>query len=469
MPTPPPPLVILHGYSDTSKSFENLAAALAAEMDVQPDLISLGDYITLNDYVAYPDLLIALDQAWSDHNLPRDEGAVNMVVHSTGALVARQWLHWLTHDKNPPSARGAAAEPCPVKNLCMLAPANFGSPLAHKGLSFIGRVLKGSQENSDGALQSGRNILKGLELASPFTWNLALRDRFVPEADQLYKKDRCLCTVLVGNKGYDGLAAMANEDGGDGTVRVSTANMNCARLTLDFTQDPQRPTAAIDVSTGQTAFGFLEKYNHSSITLSDTAPSLRQPLVDLIVRALTVTDAGFNKWCDELETTTESTAEKQDAYQNTVVHCVDDQGPGGVGRPVADFIVEFFEDDKDEGGGGLLAKFFHTTALENVHNFSDDSSYRCLYINTTKLLKRIDRDEETLKISVNAHPQLSETTSRVGFETLSTEEIGSVSIPADAIRDFFTPHRTLLATIRLKWNRGSLFAFRTSDKPYQRV
>src|ERR1700750_2412122 len=101
------PLVILHGYSDTSQSFQALADELSVKLGVQPDLISLGDYITLNDYVAYPDLLAALDKAWTDNNLPRDEGAVNMVVHSTGALVARQWLHWLTHDKNPPSSRGS--------------------------------------------------------------------------------------------------------------------------------------------------------------------------------------------------------------------------------------------------------------------------------------------------------------------------------------------------------------------------
>ncbi|MBY0308669.1 MAG: alpha/beta fold hydrolase, partial [Phycisphaerales bacterium] len=262
----PNPLVFLHGYSDTSRSFERLAGALAPQLGVQPDLISLGDYITLNDYVAYPDLLAALDKAWTQRNLPRDPFSVDMVVHSTGALVARQWLHWLTHAKDTPGDRGDAPEPCPVKHLCMLAPANFGSPLAHKGLSFIGRVIKGSQPNADGPLQSGRAILKGLELASPFTWNLAHRDRLVPETDQLYKPGACLCTVLVGNKGYDGLAAMANEDGGDGTVRVSTANMNCAALTIDFTADPQRPVHDLRLSTGRTAFGYLEKYNHATIT-----------------------------------------------------------------------------------------------------------------------------------------------------------------------------------------------------------
>ncbi|HYD00211.1 MAG TPA: hypothetical protein VEB22_03215 [Phycisphaerales bacterium] len=468
-----PPLVILHGYSDTSRSFQPLADALGAALGgAAPIVVSLGDYVTLNDYVGFSDLLAALDQAWTDHNLPRDEGAVNMVVHSTGALVVRQWLHWLTREKSSTAPRGPAVEPCPIKNLCMLAPANFGSPLAHKGQSFIGRVLKGAKENADGPMQSGRHILKGLELASPFTWNLAMNDRFDPPAEQLYRKGRCLCTVLVGNKGYEGLAAMANEDGGDGTVRVSTANMNCARLTIDFTRDAQAPVSSLQLSTGRTAFGFLEKYNHSTITLDGAPASLRQPLLDRIVSALTVTDGAFDAWCDELQDLTEATTEKQDGYQNSVFHCIDDQDAraGAVvavgGRPVPDFIVEFFEDEKD---GGALAKFFHTSALEHVHNYSDDTSYRALYVNTTKLLKRIDKDGETLLVSVSAHPQLSETRQRVGFKTLNDDEIGSLKIAADRITDFFTPHRTLLVTVRLKWHRGRLFAYRRSTDPYQQV
>lgn len=446
----PNPLVILHGYSDTSDSFQPLADALGASLGVQPAVISLGEYVTLNDYVSYVDLLAGLEKAWSDHGLPRTEGSVDMVVHSTGALVARQWLDWLTKSQNAP---------CPVKRLCMLAPANFGSPLAHKGQSFIGRVVKGSQANSDGPLQSGREVLKGLELASPFTWNLAGSDLFGPNT--IYKTGRCLCTVLVGNKGYDGLAAMANEDGSDGTVRVSTANLNCARLMMDFTADPQNPVSKLESSTATAAFGFLEKYNHSTVALKETPPSLRQPLVDLITGALTVDDAGFKAWCDKLDAITAATTDKQDAYQNTVVHCVDDVGESG--RPVKDYIVEFYEDDKD---GGALAKFFHTTALENVHNYADDPSFRSLYVNVSKLKKRIDKNDETLLVSLTAHPQLSETYNRVGFLTFNDADIGAMTVPAAAIGEYFAPHRTLLVTIRIRWNRGRLFGFRQADEPF---
>ena len=36
-----------------------------------------------------------------------------------------------------------------------------------------------------------------------------------------------LCTVLVGNTGYCSIRSIVNEDGSDGTVRVSTGNVNC--------------------------------------------------------------------------------------------------------------------------------------------------------------------------------------------------------------------------------------------------
>ncbi|MGV8364783.1 alpha/beta hydrolase, partial [Pseudomonas aeruginosa] len=100
--------------------------------------------------------------------LSRAPRTVDVVVHSTGALVLRDWL---TRHFDPASA--------PVKRFLMLAPANFGSPLAHKGRSFIGRVLKGWNRFVG---QTGTQVLKGLELGSPYSWQLAERDLFGAEA-----------------------------------------------------------------------------------------------------------------------------------------------------------------------------------------------------------------------------------------------------------------------------------------------
>jgi hypothetical protein len=85
-------------------------------------------------------------------------------------LVVRSWL----------TQFGALR--APLRNLIALAPATFGSPLAHKGRSFLGSVFKGSKNLfSPDFLKAGDEVLYGLELASDFTWDLAHRDLFADE------------------------------------------------------------------------------------------------------------------------------------------------------------------------------------------------------------------------------------------------------------------------------------------------
>jgi triacylglycerol esterase/lipase EstA (alpha/beta hydrolase family) len=54
-------------------------------------------------------------------------------VHSTGSLVLRAWL---THYADRRDR---------LKHFIGLAPANFGSPMAHKGRSWLGAIFKGNK------------------------------------------------------------------------------------------------------------------------------------------------------------------------------------------------------------------------------------------------------------------------------------------------------------------------------------
>ena len=54
----------------------------------------------------------------------------------------------------------------------------------------------------------------------------------------MYGPGNVLCTVLVGQDASGVWNAIANEDGWDGTVRVATANMDCARMRVVFPADP---------------------------------------------------------------------------------------------------------------------------------------------------------------------------------------------------------------------------------------
>lgn len=459
------PIVILHGWSDTSTTFEPLARLVRAKLGRRVSIISLADYVSMEDEVRFDDVTEAMNDAWRKHGLPRRKGGVDAIVHSTGGLVIRDWLqrHY----------RPAAA---PVKHLVMLAPANFGSPLAHKGRSFIGRVYKGfiAKRPEGAAFETGGHILRGLELASPYTWRLAERDRFGP-GGAMYRPGNVLCTVLVGNTGYAGISSIANEDGSDGTVRVSTANMNCVRIKAVFPARPGREGGrdvawTLEESSGATAFGVLDGHNHGSITLSHRAgdPVGRVErtrrdgdLLAKIVGGLTVDDDEFEAWSQELDegnrallARTAARADKH-GFQNTVVRVQDQYGVG-----VEDHVLEFYEEDDDRD---RIAELFHASAIRKVHKYSGDASWRSVYVDCTRLRRTIDKVGEALSLSVTAFPELDARTP-VGFTTLGDDGIGGIRIPRNDVGRFFAPHRTALVTLQLTRQQAEA-TFRFRDHP----
>lgn len=446
------PIVILHGWSDVSESFEPLASLLRQELQEPKVLIvSLADYLSMEDEVRFDDLVTAMNAAWTKHKLPRTPRSVDAIVHSTGGLVIRDWLH-----------RNFTPSEAPVKNLVMLAPANFGSPLAHKGRSLIARAWKGfvaNRPNGD-PFETGTRILKGLELASPYTWQLAERDRF-GDGGEMYAPGNVLCTVLVGDSGYKGIRAIANENGTDGTVRVSTANMQCARVKATFPANPSDQNVGHDVeyemedSTGLTAFGVIHGHNHGSIKLSHCGteehleiPNKDGALFKDIVFALRVSDDDFGGWCHRLSIRNDELLSKaakgrnraRYGFQNTVIRVEDQYGVG-----VDDYLLEFYEKDDDRG---RLAEAIHTSTIEKVHKYCDDASYRSVYIDCTRLRRIVDKVGEFLSVSITAYPELGDR-SPVGFTTLGDDGIGGIRIGKEDIGCFFVPHRTMLMTLTL--------------------
>ena len=105
------PIVILHGWSDSAKSFQALARHIARELATTVKSIDLGEYESMNDAVTFDDIDAAMDAAWDDHGLPRTPRSVDVVVHSTGGLVIRNWM-----------TRHFSATETPVYRLVMLAP-----------------------------------------------------------------------------------------------------------------------------------------------------------------------------------------------------------------------------------------------------------------------------------------------------------------------------------------------------------
>ena len=266
--------------------------------------------------------------------------------------------------------------------------------------------------------------------------------------------------MLVGNTGYRGIRSIVNEDGSDGTVRVSTANMNCVRIRAQFPANPDEVghdvTYELEPSSGSTAFGVMDGHTHASITLAPgdgAAPGtgLRstrdRTLLSHVVAGLSVTDDGFDRWCDRLAAAnarllpaTVTRGGRRHGFQNTIVRVQDQYGAG-----VDDYLLEFYEKDDDTG---RIAELFHTSALRSVHKYSGDPSYRSVYVDCTRLRRTIDQVGEWLSLSLTAYPELDDRTP-VGFTTLADDGIGGVRINAKDIATFFQPHRTALVTLQL--------------------
>lgn len=430
--------VIVHGWSDKSSSFKKLAQFIRDNLNVTITSINLGDWLSMNDDVTYQDLAEAMNRAWMAHDLPIKERTANLIVHSTGALIVREWMTTYFD-----------VESVPIKRFLMLAPANFGSPLAHKGRSFIGRAVKGW--GNDG-FETGKAILKGLELASPYTWNLAHQDLFTDTA--WYGAGKILATVLVGNQGYGGMRAIANEEGSDGTVRISTANLNSMkiRIELDEHQTPKKPI--LMQSNGQIGFGILDEINHTTITLSVVKnPNPENVLEKLILRSLQVTDNDFSimgltfSWQDEINNLVGGTAKTSALMQNAVVRVGDN-----LRNKIDDYFVEFY---RKESSDQAFEYELYTKFLDTVHTYCDDGSYRSLYLNIGEL-KRINQTDSMainqLFVSISAQPVYLEATKKrqpVGYAPVDTGATGGLKLNRTQIEQFFQPHTTVLIDVVL--------------------
>jgi hypothetical protein len=319
--------------------------------------------------------------------------------------VIRHWIH--QHYRR----NGDRIQDCPVKRVVMLAPANFGSPLAHRGKSFLGSLFKGRWKIGD-LLEVGRNLLDGLELASPYQWELAHRDLLIEEP--YFNRDQIQLTILTGVQDYSGLRGWVNKPGTDGTIVIAGASLDTVKLRLDFSKEKEAADAYTPFEwevTGTVAdfgFGVLEGLDHGSI-VSEVDSRAQSAVSELVVRALkTRNAAGFGKLCDELEEITRKTydATGKDKYQQFILHAVDEYGVS-----IPDFTVEFFviaarkqEDNtirrQPTQAEARLGDEINRILLSQIHTHSRDPSFRRLLVNLREIKKKLTEAENALRTPV---------------------------------------------------------------------
>jgi len=396
--------LIIHGWSDCSNSFIHMKERLQERGVGTVDTILYGDYQSRADNITFNDVVDGLNQQMIEKGILNRDGTgnaeINVVVHSTGGLVIRHWI-WRYY--------AGRIDQCPVKRLVMLAPANFGSPLAHRGKSFLGRLVKGRWKIGD-FLEVGRRLLDGLELASPYQWTLAHRDIFSYGGD-CFNPDHIKLTILTGMEDYGGIRGWVNKPGTDGTVVISGTTLNSVKLKVDFS-DPNTPHTWEQIETADDfAFGVLPGIDHGSIVGEFEKKSGQ--VIDRTIEALTVSTAAqfreHQKRCKKITDTAYRTHIKQDVdtygrFQQFIIRAIDDHG-----EPVNDYTLEFdiYQAGKEESGllpdnkyfnikERSLSEKFQSEMLGQIHTHTKESSYRRLLVNVDRLNNLIEHTKQEI-------------------------------------------------------------------------
>ncbi|MDQ3851157.1 MAG: hypothetical protein M3296_11160 [Actinomycetota bacterium] len=430
------PIVLLHGYGSNATALERWREVLI-EHGYDATAIHLGEYISLSNEITIKDLAEAFDRALRVRaGLDADE-EFDAIVHSTGGLVIREWL--VTYG----SRRRR------LKRLIGLAPATFGSPLAHKGRSWLGAVFRGERELGPDFMEAGQLVLSGLELGSSYSWQLAHRDLLADPPVYDESDESPFPFVFIGTGHYGLLRQVfAAEPGADGTVRWAAAGFNTRKIVIDLTREPGADTggtvAVAPWNNIDVPLVLLEHVNHGTIVSKPP-----DALVAMVMQALEVSDHdAYRAWSREHSSLSPERLAKVDAgrWQQFVVHAIDERGD-----PVPDYYLEV--GSRRDGRFELLEHF----ALD-VHAFTDDPSYRCFHVDLDKLDPE-QRPALALRLTARSGTELvayhganSETFTRTGEPEPGGKWDASIDLTShlsDTGVRFFFAYTTTLVEVRL--------------------
>jgi hypothetical protein len=426
------PVVLIQGYSDRGESFLPWRDALVAAGYDAHD-IPVCSYQSLTNEISVKDVAEGFDRALRDRAGLGDGEPFDAIVHSTGMLVIRDWLTTYAERRSR------------LRHLVALAPATFGSPIAHKGRSWLGALFKGRRELGPDFLEAGDRILDALELGSRFTWDLAHLDLLGDEATYGPTRSTPFAFVLIGTQGYSGLKKLIGEPGTDGVVRWAGCSLNTRKIIIDLTRDPARPrgedrTSIAEWSNVDVPMIPLAGLDHGSILSAPTAQA-----VSLVLAALDVNSAAeFDAWQKRAARETSTVRDAMEEWQQFVVRCVDERGD-----PVPDWFLQLLT-----ANGDRLEPFD-----ADVHAYGGDSSLRCFHVNLSRLPEARRR---TLQMRIIA----SSGTDLVGYHGVGSEKFPVGDEPPDedgkwdaclsftsAIGDeavkFFYPFTTTLLELRI--------------------
>ncbi len=358
------PIVLVHGYSDKGASFQRWREVLQAN-GYTPTTIHLANYVSLSNEITIKDIAEGFDRALRERAGLSAQEPFDAIVHSTGMLVVREWL----------TTYAGRSER--LKHLIGLAPATFGSPMAHKGRSWLGAIFKGGREPGPDFMEAGDHVLRGLELGSRYTWDLAHKDLVAADHVSYGPTSRTPYPfIFIGTKDYGWLRRAVTEPGTDGTVRWAGASFNVRKVGVDLTVDPSRTNGVKRIvlepwRNVAVPFVMLDGLNHATI--------LQAPSDELIAMVLSALDVGsgpsYDRWRQAHQTPLTATTKPKKGvprWQQFLTRAVDERGDG-----IEDYFIQI---------GQVRQNRFSDVPFDlDVHAFREDESYRCFHVNLDKL------------------------------------------------------------------------------------
>ncbi|MBV1907970.1 MAG: hypothetical protein KUG78_01545 [Kangiellaceae bacterium] len=212
------PILLIHGYSTEGKdnTVEKIYGSLPKELKQrfgrnQIRSLNLSRWISLSDGVMLDDVSYAMERALKGQFPELLQSGFHVIIHSTGALVVRNWI------------KQYSPKPGPIRNLIHLAGANFGSGLAHIGQGQLSRW-----KNQISGTGVGTRILNELEFGCDKT--IDLHTHFLTVGNDMLKDYQVQEFGLIGSQTLSMLRVVpiryVKEDSSDNTVRTSASNLN---------------------------------------------------------------------------------------------------------------------------------------------------------------------------------------------------------------------------------------------------
>jgi len=342
----PAPVLLVHGYSDAAAALTPWRDQLIAH-GFDARAIHLAEWRSLSDEVRLADLAEGFERALRATPGLAADAPLRIVAHSAGALLVRAWL---------------AAHPArrtQVTHCIGLGPAHFGSPLAHKGRSFVGMVAKGNRALGEDFLEVGTGVLDALELASRDTWDLAHRDLLDPTLP--HPVGRWSYTICgTGTLAWP-VAAVTDAAGTDGVVRWAGSALDIRKLTVDLTRAGRERVRIDGVRTRDVPMAFVEDRHHGELLARPTGPLARMVTEALAVTSEADDDAWRARWVGR--------AAPREGWQQFLVRVRDERG-----APVEDYHLEFEATDR----AGVRTRLIGVAS--DVHRNRRDPSVRAFHV-----------------------------------------------------------------------------------------